>query len=181
MIVFRRVAVDGRRRSRENLKSWSWPFGPPSVRCDLLRFAINPYEASPIDDRQEVSEATGGRGLAIAWSLAFFYPLIAVAFVYLYWGLAWVLLGHRPRPSVDDPKDIGVAIDFVYNIGILLVVLLPPMSVGSLVCAILCPIRSLRERRFGRLMLAIANAFIFYCVWKLVKFDPGHVFEWFFD
>ena len=173
--------MDGGRRSRENLRSRSWPFGHPFRRCKLLRFAINPYEASSIDDRQEGREAAGGRGLAIAWSLAFFYPLIAVAFVYLYWVLAWVLLGHRPRPSVDDPKDIVGAIDFVYNIGILLVVLLPPMSVGGLVWAILCPIRSVRERRFGRLMLALANACMFYCVWKLVKLDPGNVFEWFFD
>lgn len=151
------------------------------VPCELSRFAINPYEASSIDDRQEKGEAGGGRILAIAWGLAFFYPATAVASVYFCWALAAVSLGHRPRPSVDDPKDIGGAMEVFYSIALLLVVLLPPMSVGGLAWAILCPIRSLRERRFGRLMIATANAFMFYCVWKLVKLDPGRVFEWFFD
>jgi hypothetical protein len=70
---------------------------------------------------------------------------------------------------------------YVYNIVLIMVVLLPPMSVGGLVWAILCPIRSLRERRFGRVMIVVAYALLAFSVWKLATLDPGQVFEWFID
>ncbi len=142
---------------------------------------MNPYADTSVVELQQERKSDGIRVMAIAWCFGFFYPLIAVVLVYFCWLLGWILLGHRPRPSIDDPKYIGGAMDFVYNIGLLLVVLLPPMSVGGLALAILCPIRSLRERRFGKLVITLANAFMFYCVWELVKLDPGRVFEWFFD
>lgn len=142
---------------------------------------MNPYEASLVDDPMPESEKSGNRVVAIAWGVAFLYPLIAVGWVYFCWGLGWYLLGHWPRPSIDDPKDIGGAMDYVYSIGLLLVVFVPPMSIGGLVLAIFCPIRSLRERRFGRVMIAIANALMSYCVWQLATLDPGSVFAWFFD
>jgi hypothetical protein len=161
------------------------------VACESLRCAINPYEASSADDpgHEAVSaddpghedESAGIRVGAFGWSLAFFYPVIAASSVYFYWIVAWFLLGHRPRPSVDDPKEVGWAIGYVYNIVLILVVLLPPMSVGGLALAILCPFRSLRERRFGRVMIVVANALLAFSVWKLATLDPGQVFEWFID
>jgi hypothetical protein len=50
-----------------------------------------------------------------------------------------------------------------------------------LALAILCPFRSLRERRFGRVMIVVANALLAFSVWKLATLDPGQVFEWFID
>ena len=146
-----------------------------------MRCAINPNEASSVDDLGKEDESAGIRVGAFVWSLAFFYPVIATFSVYFYWIVAWLLLGHRPRPSVDDPKEVGWAMGYVYNIVLIMVVLLPPMSVGGLVWAILCPIRSLRERRFGRVMIVVAYALLAFSVWKLATLDPGQVFEWFID
>jgi hypothetical protein len=151
------------------------------VPCESLRCAINPYEASSVDDPGHEDESAGIRVGAFGWSLVFFYPVIATFSVYFYWIVAWFLLGHRPRPSVDDPKEVGWAMGYVYNIVLIMVVLLPPMSVSGLALAILCPIRSLRKRRFGRVMIVVANALLAFSVWKLGTLDPGQVFEWFID
>ena len=46
------------------------------------------------------------RWLALVANTALIYPLIALATLYAEWLLAWYVLGHRPRPSLDDPKFI---------------------------------------------------------------------------
>ena len=39
------------------------------------------------------------------------YPIGWVASFYLIWFTAWSVLGHVPRPSWDDPKDVGWTVD----------------------------------------------------------------------
>lgn len=43
---------------------------------------------------------------AAAWA-ASFYPLSPIVFLYATWFTAWIVLGHRPRSSLDDPKYIS--------------------------------------------------------------------------
>jgi hypothetical protein len=43
---------------------------------------------------------------AFAW-VATLYPLLLVASIYATWFTAWIVLGHQPRMSLDDPKFIS--------------------------------------------------------------------------
>lgn len=44
----------------------------------------------------------------------FLYPAGIVASLYLTWFTAWAVLGHTPRPSLDDPKYISLLVDIPY-------------------------------------------------------------------
>lgn len=44
---------------------------------------------------------------AISWAC----PLLLVGSLYVTWAVAWIVLGHPPRPSADDPKSISVWVD----------------------------------------------------------------------
>jgi len=46
------------------------------------------------------------RGFAIAATVAMWLPLVPPACLYGQWIISWVVLGHRPLPSIDDPKFI---------------------------------------------------------------------------
>src|SRR4030095_14242465 len=43
---------------------------------------------------------------AVAWVFST-YPILLVLSLYVTWALAWLSLGHLPRPSQDDPKYIN--------------------------------------------------------------------------
>lgn len=47
----------------------------------------------------------------IIWLVAFFYPVLVALSIYVSWLVAWICLGHKPRPSLDDPTRIGGAMD----------------------------------------------------------------------
>ncbi len=61
------------------------------------------------------------------------YPLVLLASLYLTWFAGWVALGHPPRPSLDDPKYIGLLVDVPYTITMVLLVWAP----GAMVTAML--------------------------------------------
>jgi len=47
----------------------------------------------------------------IGATLIWCYPLLVIGSIYLTWLVAWIALGHRPIPSLDDPKFISVWVD----------------------------------------------------------------------
>ena len=51
--------------------------------------------------------AAPGRRLRVAVWVSSLYPFLILASFYATWLTAWWILGHRPRPSFDDPKLIG--------------------------------------------------------------------------
>jgi hypothetical protein len=55
----------------------------------------------------------GGRTRAAAGA-ASFYPLFLLLWLYATWFTAWLVLGHRPRSSLDDPKSISALVDVPY-------------------------------------------------------------------
>jgi len=69
------------------------------------------------------------------WGVA----LIPAASVYFTWLVAWLTLGHPPRPLLDDPKHISTAVSTVYFISLWAVIALasssrdcwPDSTVGS--------------------------------------------------
>jgi hypothetical protein len=42
-------------------------------------------------------------------------PAVVLFYLYATWATAWCVLGHRPRPSLDDPKFISPIVDVPYD------------------------------------------------------------------
>jgi hypothetical protein len=55
--------------------------------------------------------APRGRRLEVAGWAASFQPFMVLVYLYATWITAWCVLGHRPRPSLDDPKSISPIVD----------------------------------------------------------------------
>lgn len=70
--------------------------------------------------------------LQLFWTLAsWLYPIVLIASFYATWAIAWAMLGHMPRPSMDDPKYISGWVDVPYNITLLLIIGSPAALVGG--------------------------------------------------
>ena len=82
-------------------------------------------------------------------------PLWSVAGMLAEYGLAWAVLGHRPRPSIDDPRSISLVNDALHmGVGVLMLAA-PLLSWGAVVLAILGRSAGL-DRRFSTWMIVIA-------------------------
>ena len=45
------------------------------------------------------------RRLAVLANVTLVYPLLLIALLYGEWLLGWLMLGHPPQPSINDPSD----------------------------------------------------------------------------
>jgi hypothetical protein len=112
------------------------------------------------------------------------YPLLPVGALYLTWAVAWAALGHTPRPSLDDPKFIGRAVDVPYAAAGLLIGTFPFGAVvgvigGSLLTATWIDFRGAGRSRCIWLILALVG--IYAVPWVLLNWDPLHALEWYLD
>ena len=112
------------------------------------------------------------------------YPLLMACMMYATWLAAWGLLGHRPRPSLDDPKSIAPLVDVLYNAALVLMTGAPVALLLSAVFATadLCA-RVARARRVKPVHVAAGVAVIGSWVGTiaLLGWDPGLVGYWFMD
>src|SRR5258706_6473936 len=93
------------------------------------------------------------RVLAIFAHLSLAYPLFLVGSLYGEWFLAWHILGHEPRCSLDDPKYIDGS-SWMHPIAGIAIMGLMPAAVGALALNTLYVIN--RRLRGGRLLIRIA-------------------------
>ncbi len=116
------------------------------------------------------------------WLLAFLYPVWLLGSFYVTWMIAWVQLGHRPRPMLDDPKSVGGILDIAYYVPGILVMLMPVLAPIGLAASFFCPITTRRGRRHV-LGAAFAILYVVLCAIVLLtlRSDPGRVVEWWFD
>lgn len=112
------------------------------------------------------------------------YPILVVGSLYVTWFVAWSILGHQPRPSLDDPKYIGVAVDIPYVVTMILILASP----GALVVGIgLTPLYlssriSSRFRLIGGTAIAILLLALLWCApVGICRLDPWNVGMWFMD
>jgi hypothetical protein len=116
--------------------------------------------------------------------LAWIYPLLPLLALYATWLAGWAMLGHRPRPSLDDPKDIGGAVDAFYLVAALLLFTFP---IGcAVVAAMGIPVtiwyvRSRTESWRRAVLLALVLAGIYAACLLLLKWDPLQVLYWYMD
>lgn len=111
--------------------------------------------------------------------MASVYPLLFLALLYGQWLLSWLVLGHPPRPSLDDPADIAGA-RWLYPITALVLTAFPVAAGAVLVLNAL----ELRKGGFQWRRLLIRTALIA-CAWAgtvaLLRWDPGLVMYWWLD
>ncbi|TWU63158.1 MULTISPECIES: hypothetical protein [Crateriforma] len=149
----------------------------------------NPYQA-PADATIDSPSAAAAsrpslrlpRGSFGVWLSVYLYPLWLIGSFYMTWWIAWRLLGHRPRPSLDDPKSIGGVLDFLYYVPGILLVLMPILAPIGLASSFLFPFNVKRKTRciWGTLLLALYIS-IGTTVIHTLRSDPDQVIQWWFD
>jgi hypothetical protein len=107
------------------------------------------------------------------------YPLFVLTVLYGQWLLSWSVLGHRPRPSIDDPKYIDGA-SWMHDITAIAILGFCPVG---LCAAVLNTIHFLRHQNPG-FVLSVRLSLIL-TLWLgtilLLRADPGRVVDWWLD
>ncbi len=115
------------------------------------------------------------------WIVAYRYPIIAASCFYLSWIVAWLMIGHQPRPMLDDPENIGGVMDIAYVISMVAVMSVPMLTPVGFAASFFCPVNSDRNRIAKSSILAIVYIGMCFALWLLVRADPGDIFEWWMD
>lgn len=143
----------------------------------------NPYLVSKIKPERGPSDFAS-RALFVKWIIwlvAFFYPVIAAICFYSSWLVAWVCIGHMPRPMLDDPKSIGGVMDFAYLISMLALLSAPVLTPLCFFSSFSRPTQTTRSRWLERICLPIVYIAICGSIYATIRFDPGRIVEWWFD
>ncbi len=114
--------------------------------------------------------------VAVTWC----YPFSLVMGFYATWLAAWMVLGHPPRPSIDDPMQISGWVDVPYVVTEILLVGFPIAVIGGVAATF----RHARVRHLSRpasLGWALLLAEIWCGVILVFRFDPMHVVNWLLD
>jgi hypothetical protein len=117
----------------------------------------------------------GHRLEAASWSSSL-QPAVVLFYLYATWATAWCVLGHRPRPSLDDPKYISPIVDVPY------VMFAFSLGLGWMICActglLLSVVCLVRRRNFLPL---VALPFAWLAGYLALVWDPLGVLNWWFD
>jgi hypothetical protein len=140
--------------------------------------STNPHQNEPT---RSVAMIGVSRGALVAWTIAYTYPLLAAICFYSSWLVAWVMLGHVPRPMLDDPKSIGGVMDFAYVVAGLSLISFPILTPLFLCSSFFCPLRFSKHQVFQGLILALAYICMSAAIAMTIWYDPGSVVEWWLD
>lgn len=109
----------------------------------------------------------GRRVRAAAW-VAALCPIALLASLYATWFTAWLVLGHRPRPDLDDPRLISPVVEGL-NLSIGLLLMGMPSSVLVWIAAMIADtavaLKQKRRTDAGALARGRAWAFVLLAVW----------------
>lgn len=131
-----------------------------------------------------ISAWSGRPFLGVAAWVAVSYPILTLLSLYGTWLIAWVALGHRPRPSIDDPKSIGPVVSIAHDATGLCLMGFPPALLAAWVLVGIEATRIRTREPDLALRLAILpgmelllwlGGFIF------LACDPFNVLYWFMD
>jgi hypothetical protein len=117
----------------------------------------------------------GHRLEAASWASSL-QPAVVLFYLYATWATAWCVLGHRPRPSLDDPKLISPIVHAPY------VMFAFSVMLGWMICAgtglLLSAVCLVRRRNIGPLL---ALPFAWLAGYLALVRDPLGVLYWYFD
>lgn len=145
------------------------------VREFRFELSTNPYEPTT----QSIPLARGGEDAD--WTgllLGFGYPMLLLAILHLYWFLAWVSLGHPPRPSLDDPVEVG-SLPMLWLSGSMMMVA-PGVAVLVVITELLNLLGSSRPIQI-RFLWIVMVATCWIAAYAYVWWDPLRLFEWYMD
>ena len=112
------------------------------------------------------------------YTLAF--PFLLPLALYLTWLAGRITLGYWPRPSLDDPKYIGIWVSIPHALTTLLLMVGFPIFAG-IILSLLC--RAVHDQA-SRNRLLLISGFSSACMVGAIMFlrwDPFRVAEWFMD
>jgi hypothetical protein len=118
------------------------------------------------------------RLLEICANASLWLPLLSLVVVYGQWFLSWVLLGHAPRPSIDDPTSIEGASWMHPVTFVAILALLPNAATAIFLNAWYVAERRDPSRVLGRLLIVLGLAL---GPIALLAGDPGRVLYWWLD
>jgi hypothetical protein len=111
--------------------------------------------------------------------------VLLLSSLYATWLTAWFVLGHRPRPSLDDPKFISPLVSFPHGLTWLLIVgIVPALTICIifvLVSAYLCISRRERGWVVGTMSVLVVPPLLWSSALVVLGWDPGNVVYWFMD
>ena len=121
-----------------------------------------------------------------------FYPIGLLVSLYLTWFTAWAVLGHMPRPNLDDPKYISSLVDIPYAATSVLGTCMPGVFMAGLLGVFvlgrgLAPSLSASWAKsdWGKVRVGFVALGCFVVCWgAAVSFfvaDPWDVFGWYMD
>ncbi|MCP3916287.1 MAG: hypothetical protein GY711_12090 [bacterium] len=115
---------------------------------------------------------------------AYAYPALLVSSFYLTWFGAWLVLGHAPRPNLDDPRSIGLLVDVPYIATMVLMIGFPAAIVLGVVMTPVVVVRRApsggKRLLFGFLALA-GLALLWSATLWFLRADPWDVGTWYMD
>jgi hypothetical protein len=107
------------------------------------------------------------------------FPFLIAAALYGEWLLAWSALGHPPRPSLDDPKDISGS-SWMHGITAIVLMGAVPAALGAvaLTVAHIAVNRPSVARAAVRIVVIVGT---WLALFGLLRWDPGLVVYWWMD
>ena len=150
------------------------PYEPPSIACNSIK-TDEPHGG--VQQPQAIQNLLVGRVTRWLSLILFFYPTVLVAALYGTWLVAWLVLGHMPRPSIDDPKYISVTVDVAYVFAGLLLVGFPAAAIIGIAMQLSVAQRSWLRRLFCSAVLIVVWGFAI----AFLRWDPLLVMEWYMD
>lgn len=114
-----------------------------------------------------------------AWldHIAWLFPFIMLAAPYVTWVVAWMVLGHRPRPSLDDPTSVSTVATGVYTAAGCILLLAPGVAVAGVLWQFMRTHTPILRRCLLAAVLCVTWVL---CVF-LLRWDPLRVMDWFMD
>lgn len=108
------------------------------------------------------------------------YPLVLLTALYATWLAGRITLGYWPRPSLDDPKLIGLWVDVPYFITSLLLVVGLPAFVVSVVFLLYRAICDGSSRAKLLILSVFSIAYMLSAIF-IIRWDPLGVANWYMD
>ncbi len=118
------------------------------------------------------------RLVCISANMTLLYPFWIVIVLYGEWLVAWLVLGHPPEPSLDDPLHIHSA-NWIHGVtGVSLVSAIPVMIVALALNLLVIIRQSFVGRGIVRLLAVLV---LWSALFVLLRWDPGAVVDWWMD